>query len=79
MSQHSSRRAEANSLIPIGKGRLQLRQSGKHLVLMTGFKDTAVKFKAGKFVDQEVELFVVLTGKKERVKRISPPRLRYLD
>ncbi len=68
-----------NDKILIGKGRLQLRQSGKHLVLMTGFKDAAVKFKAAKFIDQEVELYVRPTGKTARVKRVSPPRLRYLS
>lgn len=68
-----------NENVLIGKGRLQLRQSGKHLVLMAGFKDAAVKFKAAKFIDQEVELYVKVTGKKARVKRISPPRLRYLS
>lgn len=67
-----------NDLVLVGKGRLQLRQSGKHLVLMKGFKDTAVPIRAGKFVDQEVELYVKPTGKAARVKRVSPPRLRYL-
>lgn len=67
-----------NDLVLVGKGRLQLRQSGKHLVLMTGFKDSAVKLKAGKFVDQEVELYVRPTGKAARVKRVSPPRIRPL-
>ncbi len=68
-----------NDKILIGKGRLQLRQSGKHLVLMTGFKDAAVKFKAAKFIDQEIELYVRPTGNKVRVKRISPPRIRHLS
>lgn len=68
-----------NDFISIGRGRLQLRQSGKHLVLMTGFKDTAVKFKAAKFIDCDVEIYVKSTGKKARAKRISPPRIRYLS
>jgi formylmethanofuran dehydrogenase subunit E len=63
----------------IGKGRLQLRQSGKHLVLMSGFKDKAVRIKGEKFLDQEVELYVRVTGKKERVKRASTPRIRYMS
>ena len=79
MSEPSSTASRANSAYSlVGKGRLQLRQSGKHLVLMTGFKDVAVKFKAEKFIDSDVEIFVRLTGKLARKKRVSPPRIRYL-
>ena len=78
MSPASSRSMSGESLMLIGRGRLQLRQSGKHLVLMAGFKDSAVRFKADKFVDKEIEVYVKMSGDEPRVKRRSVPRIKYL-
>lgn len=71
--------SEASEYHLVGKGRLQLRQSGKHLVLMQGFKDSSVSFKADKFLDQEVEVYIRVSGVAPREKRRRSPRIGVLS
>ncbi|NIM21266.1 MAG: hypothetical protein GTN64_02410 [Candidatus Latescibacteria bacterium] len=59
----------------IGEGRLQLRQHGKHLILTHGRKATASKFKADKFVDKKVLVYVKVVDAEKIKRRKSSPRI----
>ena len=64
-----------SDLKKIGEGRLQLRQSGKHLLLTHGRKCMATKFKADKFIDSEVIVYVEVVSKEKIKRRRSSPRI----
>jgi hypothetical protein len=58
----------------VGKGRLQLRLGGKHLILVRGRKNKSVMFSAGNLMDHEVEVFVNDLGesKRKRIRECEP-------
>ena len=60
----------------VGVGRLQLRQGGKHLILVKGRRDKTIKFHANDLMDHEVEVYVEdLGASKKKILRVCRPRL----
>ncbi len=63
-----------SSMKIIGSGRLQLRHSGKHLLLTKGRKCKATKFKADSLIDSKVVVYAEVISDKKIVRRRSSPR-----
>lgn len=61
-------------MLVIGRGRLQLRHSGKHLLLTQGRKCRAARFKADALVDSRVIVYAKVVSFEPIKRRRSSPR-----